>query len=181
MRKVIQLIGYPRVGKDSFVTILREIYPSKTIDSIAYADKLKAIHMKALNIESLAVYDDHLHSGLPYKNIDLRKALAVLSTKMRNDNPHVFITPVRKFIASSKADIVVCTDLRYPLEYYFAKAGGDTILRINRGDVSKETMAQPWNKHIHTFNHDYVIDNTGTIKDYLLNIDKFVRSTGLLR
>jgi len=172
---IIALTGYPRCGKDALPNYLRNKFPNKDIRSVAFADYLKQVHMLRLGITVLDDYNDLLHSGAPYKGVDLRTQLAELGNKLKARDPLIFVKEVNDYVhraTREQADHIIITDLRYPEEYSYITRHKYPIVRIVRD--STDALADktaPWNKHIESFKTNYVLDNNGTLAEYFSTID----------
>jgi len=172
---IIALTGYPRVGKNTFVDILKTIYPSIYIGETAFADRLKQLHMKKFGIADINTYHQYFHGDILYNNVNLRDDIALLSNEILAGMPYFNIdNVVADLIAMQSYNLKCITDLRYPLEAEFAKRHNIPIIRIDRGHISDADRIKPWNTHVETFNPRYVIDNNGTIQDYANNIKQVV-------
>lgn len=170
--RVIQLTGYPRVGKDSFIEIVIKHFPKLKIYTIAYADKLKTMHMEELKIPNLKAYNLMLHDNILYKRkLNIRKDLSRFSDTIKKKNPNYFTNIVMDKISNlTDVDLVIVSDLRYSSEYEYAKSNNHVIVRIDRGKILSKDKKQPWNVLVETFKPDFVISNNGTLKEYSSNV-----------
>lgn len=178
--KIIFLTGYPRSGKDEFCKILRESYPGLKIDTAAFADKLKLVHMSRLGIESLDIYNNHLHTTGMYGDVDMREGLSVLGKELKHKDHEVFVKHVKKRIKQSQADIFVVTDMRYIEEYHYAKRINATMIRIFRNTLPDKEARQPWNSLTQVFQVHHVIYNTMSLPVYRDRVIEAVTNLGVL-
>lgn len=173
---VFQLTGYPRSGKDTLVSIVKDLLPNVEICNIAYADELKRMHMEELGINNIRAYNLMLHNNILYRNtINIRNDIGRYSRDIKAKNPNYFLNHVIDAISRLRdVDVLFITDLRYEHEYKYAKNRQHTIIKINRKDISEEDRLQPWNIYIEKMVPDITIDNTGTLSQYKDTIAKVV-------
>jgi len=151
------------------------MYPDANILGVAYADKLKQVHMEHVGCDDLEVYNNHLHDGVLFNGINLRDDIADLSERILKDNPTYNVDNVRRTISEHPdTDLAMITDMRYPVEYAYSTINQHDLVRITRIEPSEEVMNQRWNKHISTFFPDHTIDNVHDIHKLYEDIIKML-------
>lgn len=112
-KKIIGLIGVPRVGKNAVAKYLQK---SRNFEAFAFADKIK---------EEFGISKKDFEIAKSSKNIEnLRQGLWDFSAKKRQNDPFYFINLVINSALKSKSSVVI-TDIRTPEEF-------DAINKIGR-------------------------------------------------
>jgi len=178
---IIALTGYPRVGKDTIVLLMRKMYPDTNIHQVAYADHLKQVHMQQLGCTDLELYNHCLHEGILYNNINLRDSIADLSEVILSKDPMFNVTNCNKTIDQYPSDeITIITDMRYPIEHKNAIDNNHHILRVFGHPIPAAIKSLRWNKHIEMFSYDFAINNIYDFYRLYININKMLKTFNIV-
>ncbi len=178
--KIIALTDYPQAGKDSVFKAIKGLFPNNKIGRVAYADNLKLLHMKELGIPDFDTYNNHLHNNIPWEGINLRNEIATYSDKILKDNPKAHVEYVEKKLDTmSNYDLVVITDLRYPVEHTHVTNINASIIRVYREAVTQDIRNKPWNRHVETFAYNAIINNTKSLALLEYEVDRVLHSLGI--
>ena len=175
MKTLIMLSGYAQSGKD---TIGSHLVNTWGFRRLAFADKLKDEVSQRYGVKR-----ELMDSGLGKRTqmmVDgspttVRDLLVQYGTARRRENSHYFIEPIIDTIDKAEANLVI-TDWRYENEYSRIRDRFNQqelrliALRINRFKTPpfvSETEIQ-----LDQFSFDVVLNNTGSVKALLRNVDK---------
>lgn len=169
----IALCGFPRSGKDTVASIIRELHLSSTndtMDRLAFGDYMKE-----------GYYDENPHKA--YMPKDREHMISWSQPKVEKDN----LIWVRK-LERDLRDIVqhdgifdfVITDLRQPHEEKWCRENGFHIVRVHRSEEERrksqlEKGENPDNTDLpYKVNADFHIYNDGNLYDLQKSCNKLL-------
>jgi hypothetical protein len=127
MTKIVLFSGRKRHGKDSAANILGEWVKDKTVAKFAFAQYLKKIAKWTLNLnteeeEFLKEHDDiKVAGGMSYRQFLNKLGDAIKMNLSWSIWAERIIEEIDSVIEYTKADYVIITDLRYPIEQSYLK------------------------------------------------------------
>lgn len=167
--RLIGLTGYAGTGKDTVRSILEEEYD---LDGMAFADAIRdmlAGLFASVGIDHGWMVERHLKEmEIPELGASYRKLAQLLGTEWgRSIDPDFWVR-----IAAAKVKLcahynnagVVISDVRFPNEAAWIRSQGGVIWRVIRPGTAP-VRAHASEDLIAGLQHDYVIDNRGTIDD----------------
>lgn len=168
---IIGFSGPKGCGKDLAYQIIKEQFPDKKIEKIAFADPIKQFLCSLLNIDintydklkrvqSLSLVDQDCNETLTI--IPGRQLVREIGMMMRNYDDQQFNRYVYQQVASNPDTVYVCTDVRFENEVELIQdICGGTIVLIERDGYNYDNHVTE--QQISRF--DYKIKNT-TLEQY---------------
>jgi hypothetical protein len=142
MSIVIALTGPKGSGKDTVAQTIKKLYPSWTVNTVAFADPIKSALQLIFKLDpsNNDQYDlfkrttmsfglgDHLTS------IDARHVVREIGMLMRSYDEQQFVSYVDQFLYNydCPTSINIVTDMRFGNEFAFLNEKGAHIIKINR-------------------------------------------------
>ena len=172
---IIGFSGPKGCGKDLAYQIIKEQFPDKKIEKIAFADPIKQFLCSLLNIDletydrlkrvqSLSLVDQDCNETLT--TIPGRQLVREIGMMMRNYDDQQFNRYVYQQVASNPDTVYVCTDVRFENEVELIQdICGGTIVLIERDGYNYDNHVTE--QQISRF--DYKIKNT-TLEQYQKDI-----------
>lgn len=168
MTKLIALCGRKGSGKDEAAKIL---VGYAGFQSIAFADPLREISKIAFGLTDKEMSDRMLKEAslrrYPYDSP--REILQYVGTEgFRSRWPEVWIECAKRRIREINAPGVVITDCRFLNEAAAVREMGGSIIKIDADDrLGPNEDPHPSEAEIPLIEADLVIENNGTLDDYL--------------
>jgi hypothetical protein len=155
-------------------------------DIVAFADKLKEITARLLDVDYTLLDDQDFKSKAlwvhPNSGIDItpRYVLQFLGTELgRELHPDIWI---KALINSHPRNIfknLIITDVRFPNETKFIKENKGIIIRVNRpGLVSNDTHSSETS--LDNYNFDIVIENDSTVENLIEKVKDVLTKYSIL-
>ena len=184
--KVILLTGYKRSGKDTtFDQIYKTLSETLVVERVALADTMKEILAGTFAISRARV--DELkeetsreviraegNSGFLHP-LNMRQLLQRFGQAMKETTDEYFWVEIaiKKMLASTTADVIVVTDIRFPFEAEeIASVFDTTTLKIDRGLVQEDTHESEI--FIDDVKFDDVVNNLGDLKDLGFEVERLL-------
>jgi hypothetical protein len=174
--RLIGLTGYAGTGKDTVREILEGQYD---LDGIAFADPIRdmlGLLLATVGADEGWMTERHLKEvDIPQLGASYRKLAQLLGTEWgRAIDPDFWVR-----IAAAKVELcknfdsagVVISDVRFPNEATWIRSQGGVLWRVIRPGTAP-VRSHASEDLIASLQHDYVIDNLGTIDD----LDNAVRA-----
>lgn len=180
IKKIIGLTGIAGSGKDLFASIVKELEPNT--DIFPFAGPLKDASKILFNFSNDQLYDPVVKEELDERwGKSPRQVLQWLGTDiLRNQvNQDFFLMNMKQRIDSSKADLIIITDIRFDNESEFIRSLGGKVVKIIRPNAKTTAHSGHITEQgISPKLVDTVVMNEGSIEEYKILIVKFL--TGLI-
>lgn len=176
MKKMIVFHGLARSGKDTGAELLDNHLSNlgHNVTRMAFADPIKDIGCIMFNMTRQEI-EDKKEVVDDWVGKSPRWFLQEFGTEfVRNEiDSNFWAKNLEQKFNKSDADFVIVTDCRFPNEIDMAKRIGAITIKVVRDN--KDSVASGAEKHISEMGlddelFDFVIDNNGTIKEYMLKL-----------
>jgi len=160
-QKVVGILGRAGAGKDT----LADFFVDCGYRNIAVADPIKEIAWLLYGIP-----ENELWGPSQDKTERSRKAMQMIGTGIRNEDPDVWIETLCKRVMLHAPLPIVIPDLRLPLEVHAIKTRfpGSLILKLDRAYTNKygaDHVTETSIDEVYQPYIDYVLSNTGELDD----------------
>lgn len=171
---IIGLSGKKRSGKNAVADVI-SLNSIHKVQEFAFADSLKNEVCKACGVtrEYLDKNKDNFRLILQGWGTDFKRRLV-------DDN--YWIERLGKSMLKSDANVLVVTDIRFKNEANFIREIGGLVVRVNRpcecgGCVTQDN--HPSEVDLDDYKFDYIIQNTGTLKDLTDEVVSYLKTLKL--
>jgi len=178
--RVIALTGLKGCGKDTVGIFMKELY-GEDVETIAFADPIKAQIIHIFNLNGTEAYDAFKRCDLSYTANEAtyavpgRHVVREVGMLMRSYCKSQFVEYVRKQIESKPNKIWVITDLRFDNEFEMVKSLSGIVVKVANNRLSN-TDEHITEKGFNDNVIDYVIPNHGTKNMLLINLKSFIQT-----
>lgn len=185
MNKIIVISGNKGVGKDTVANFMQDMFHYTMCKTFAFAKPIKEITSILLDT-SLDILDDNkdrsVHEiGLTElsKSITPRNYYTTIGDMFcKTFGKEVFAKIILKQIEDSNFEFNIITDMRFKHEYNLLKELKPIFIRIKSNRVKLDTTHYSETDLLYLSDDafDYVIDNSGTIRDLFLIVKGIVEA-----
>ena len=185
MNKIIVLSGNKGVGKDTVANFMQDMFHYTLCKTFAFAKPIKEITSILLDtpIETLDEYKDRsVHEiGLTElsKSMTPRNYYTTIGDMFcKTFGKEVFAKIILKQIEESNFEFNIITDMRFRHEYNLLKELKPIFIRVKSNRVKLDTTHYSETDLLYLSDDafDYVIDNSGTIRDLFLRVKGIVEA-----
>jgi hypothetical protein len=185
MNKIIVLSGNKGVGKDTVANFMQDMFHYTLCKTFAFAKPIKEITSILLDtpVETLDDNKDKsVHEiGLTElsKSITPRNYYTTIGDMFcKTFGKEVFAKIILKQIEESNFEFNIITDMRFRHEYNLLKELKPIFIRVKSNRVKLDTTHYSETDLLYLSDDafDYVIDNSGTIRDLFLRVKGIVEA-----
>jgi hypothetical protein len=179
MSTLIVISGNKGVGKDTVANFMQDMFHYTTCKTFAFAKPIKEITSIVLGVpvETLDDYKDRSVHDIGLTNISKAMTPRNYYTMIgdmfcKNFGKEVFAKIILKQIEESSFEFNVITDMRFRHEYNLLKELKPIFIRVKSDRVKLDTTHYSETDLLYLSDDafDYVIDNSGTIRDLFLRV-----------
>jgi hypothetical protein len=179
MNKIIVLSGNKGVGKDTVANFMQDMFHYTLCKTFAFAKPIKEITSILLDT-SLDILDDNKDRSVHEIGItDVSKSMTprnyyttIGDMFCKTFGKEVFAKIILKQIEESNFEFNIITDMRFRHEYNLLKELKPIFIRVKSNRVKLDTTHYSETDLLYLSDDafDYVIDNSGTIRDLFLRV-----------
>lgn len=185
MNKIIVLSGNKGVGKDTVANFMQDMFHYTLCKTFAFAKPIKEITSILLDT-SLDILDDNKDRSVHEIGItDVSKSMTprnyyttIGDMFCKTFGKEVFAKIILKQIEESNFEFNIITDMRFRHEYNLLKELKPIFIRVKSNRVKLDTTHYSETDLLYLSDDafDYVIDNSGTIRDLFLRVKGIVEA-----
>ena len=170
--EVIGIAGPARIGKDTAAHFIKGKMPLYRLAS--FADPIKEMLRVGLGLTAQQLYGDHKEDIDHRYGVSVRYLMQTLGTEWGRKlvGEDTWVNAMLDHIEQSSDGCFIIPDVRFESEAVMIREKG--ILIHIQGTHGLDSDHESENG-INIFREDIVIDNSGTIDDYYLKLDKMLR------
>lgn len=185
MNKIIVISGNKGVGKDTVANFMQDMFHYTMCKTFAFAKPIKEITSILLDT-SLDILDDNKDRSVHEIGItDVSKSMTprnyyttIGDMFCKTFGKEVFAKIILKQIEESNFEFNIITDMRFRHEYNLLKELKPIFIRVKSNRVKLYTTHYSETDLLYLSDDafDYVIDNSGTIRDLFLIVKSIVEA-----
>lgn len=170
--KIIGITGPARIGKDTAAHFIKGKMPIYQLAS--FADPIKEMLRVGLGISSSQLYGDHKEDIDPRYGVSTRYLMQTLGTEWGRNliGQDIWVNAMLEHINQSNDGHFIIPDVRFESEAVMIRDSGILIHIQGTHGLDSDHVSE---NGVNIFREDITVDNSGTIDDYYLKLDKMLR------
>ena len=172
--RIIGIAGRARVGKDTLADHI--MMKGGHYNKISFADPLKTMLMVGLGLTEEQLYGndkaivDHRYGKTP------REMMQTLGTEWGRKlvTQDIWVNAVERVITENKNDYYVIPDIRFESEADMVRNVGGIVIHVKGKTTGSSGKQHQSEQGIYPHSQDLFIDNTGSLPEYIKNINQFI-------